>query len=67
MESEAQEVPILSEGTLQCKVSGGMWKMEILIGSLGMGVAVRECILEEGEYLFAEVRRTGRSWLEADR
>lgn len=67
MESKAQEVSVLSEGTFQCEVSGGMWKMEVLIGSLGMGTAVRECVLEEGEYLFAEVRKTGRSWSEADR
>lgn len=61
MEKEAQEVRILSEGTFQCEVSEGMWKMEVLIGSLGMGMAVRECVLEEGEYLFAEVRETVRS------
>lgn len=61
MESEAQEVPILSEGTFHCEVSGGMWKVEVLIRSPGMGMEVRECVLEEGEYLFAEVRKTVRS------
>lgn len=64
--SEAQEVLFLSEGTFQCGASGGVWKIETPIGSLGTGIVVRECSLEEAVGLSAEVR-TGRSWLEADR
>lgn len=37
--------------------------MEALMWSLGAGMVVRECFLEEAIDLSAEVRRTGRNWL----
>lgn len=40
--------------------------MEAPTGSLGAGMVVRECFWEEAAGLPAEVRRLGRSWLEAD-
>lgn len=42
--SEPQEV-LLSGGSV--RRGGGMWKTEVLVGSLGMGMVVRECFLEE--------------------
>lgn len=41
--------------------------MEALLWILGVGMVVRECFLKEAVGLSAEARRTGRSWLEADR
>lgn len=67
MVSEAQEGLTLSGVTFQCKVRGGMRKMEPLLWILGVGMVVRECFLKEALGLSAEARRTGRSWLETDR
>lgn len=63
MVSQAQEVLIISGCTFQFEMRRGLWKMEALIRSLGAGMVVRECFLEEAVGLSAEVRRTGRSWM----